>query len=221
MPGESTKDAPADRESSAPLDVCEPLVTMRRALWILAAAALAAVLAIGLTQAGGSDPSPAPGTDAPSLERAEEALKGAPAPLAALHRDAGEIRPADVDAYDAQLRDLRGYPVVVNAWASWCGPCKLEFPFFREASTRLGKRVAFLGLNVSDNREDALGFLKKQPVPYPHLEDGDARIVQRAGAAGGLPTTIFYDAKGKRAFIHQGGYRDEADLLADILRHTG
>jgi cytochrome c biogenesis protein CcmG/thiol:disulfide interchange protein DsbE len=192
---------------------------MRRALWILAAAALVAVLAIGLTQAGGKDAAPEAG--APTLDQSTRELRGAPPALAELHDTAGEIRPADAKAYEAQLRALRGYPVVVNAWASWCGPCKLEFPFFRRAATRLGKRVAFLGLNVSDNREDALTFLGKQPVPYPHLEDGDARIVQRAGAAGGLPTTIFYDAKGERAYIHQGGYRDEADLLRDIERYTG
>ena len=193
---------------------------MRRALWILAAAGLVAVLAIGLTQAGGSA-SPSDGGTAPSLAGAEKALAGAPAPLAALHERAGTIEPATVKTYERQLEDLRGYPVVVNAWASWCGPCKLEFPVFRRVSTRLGKRVAFLGLDVSDNRQDALAFLRKQPVPYPHLEDGDARIMQQAGGAGGLPTTFFYDAKGERAYIHQGGYTDEADLLRDIERYTG
>jgi cytochrome c biogenesis protein CcmG/thiol:disulfide interchange protein DsbE len=195
---------------------------MRRVLWILAAAGLVAVLAIGLTQAGGNDPVPkTEGPGAAGLERAQRELEGAPAPLARLHDSAGEIRASDVKGYEAQLRELRGYPVVVNAWASWCGPCKLEFPFFRDASTRLGKKVAFLGLNVSDNREDAARFLGRQPVPYPHLEDGDARIVQKAGAAGGLPTTIFYDADGKRAYIHQGGYRSAADLQRDIERYAG
>ena len=191
---------------------------MRRALWILAAAALAAVLAIGMSQAGGSDPAPTSGSTA-SLDT--DALAGAPPKLAALHERAGDIIAADTKSYDEQLRELRGYPVVVNAWASWCGPCKLEFPVFRAAATQLGKRVAFLGLNVSDNRQDAMAFLAKQPVPFPHLEDGDSRIVQRAGGAGGLPTTIFYDAQGRRAFIHQGGYTDEADLLRDIERYTG
>lgn len=188
---------------------------MRRALWILGAAALAVVLTIGVSQSGGGEAKPASTSTAIDVA----ALEGAPAPLARLHAEAGKIRPADTTSYGAQLRELRGYPVVVNAWASWCGPCKLEFPFFRDASTRLGKKVAFLGLNVSDNRQDALEFLRKQPVPYPHLEDGDSRIVQRAGAVGGLPTTIFYDESGERVYIHQGGYRDEADLLRDIERH--
>jgi thiol-disulfide isomerase/thioredoxin len=190
---------------------------MRRALWILGAVALVAVLAVGISQSGGGEAEPASTTAAVDTT----ALEGAPAPLAELHEKAGTIEPATIPSYRKQLRDLRGYPVVVNAWASWCGPCKLEFPFFRSVATQEGKRVAFLGVNVSDNRQDAQAFLKKQPVPYPHLEDGDARIVQKAGAAGGLPTTIFYDENGKRAFIHQGGYRSERDLLRDIERYTG
>jgi cytochrome c biogenesis protein CcmG/thiol:disulfide interchange protein DsbE len=191
---------------------------MRRALWILGAFVLVAVLAIGISQAGGGSEKQSTRTTA-TLDTG--ALAGAPAPLAALHDAQSEIRPADVAAYDAQLERLRGYPVVVNAWASWCGPCKLEFPFFRSAATRLGKKVAFIGLNVSDNRAHAVQFLGREPVPYPSLEDGDARIVQRAGAAGGLPTTIFYDAKGERAYIHQGGYKSEQDLIRDIERYTG
>ena len=190
---------------------------MRRALWILGAVALVIVLVIGVSQSGGGEAEPASTTAAVDTA----ALEGAPPPLAALHEEAGTIKPANTKSYEAQLRELRGYPVVVNAWASWCGPCKLEFPFFRDAGTRRGKEVAFLGLNVSDNREDAMAFLDKQPVPYPHLEDGDARIVQQTGAAGGLPTTIFYDEQGERAFIHQGGYRSERDLLRDIERYTG
>ena len=83
------------------------------------------------------------------------------------------------------------------------------------------RRSRFLGLNVSDNRQDAEAYLKKTPVPYPHLEDKDSRIVQEAGARGGLPTTIYYDKDGKREFIHQGGYTDDADLVEDIRKYAG
>ena len=191
---------------------------MRRLALPLAAVALVAVLVVGLVQAGGKDAEPSgPG---PSRAEAERALAGAPAPLAALHARAGEIEPADPEAFRRQLRELRGYPVVVNAWASWCGPCKLEFPFFGRVATRLGKRVAFLGLNVTDNREDARGFLAGHPVPFPHLEDPDARIIQTESASTGLPVTLFYDRRGRQAFVHQGGYASERDLLADIRRYA-
>jgi cytochrome c biogenesis protein CcmG, thiol:disulfide interchange protein DsbE len=192
---------------------------MRRPVWIIAALALVAVLVVGLVQAGGDS-----GTDTQqggfSLEDAQRQLEGAPAPLAALHDRANTISNADVDAYDVQLRELRGHPVVVNAWASWCGPCKLEYPIFQRVSTRLGKQVAFLGLDVADNRPAAERFLAKSPVPYPHLFDPDSRIVQSAGARGGLPTTIYYDADGERTFIHQGGYTQERDLVEDIEQYT-
>ena len=191
---------------------------MRRLLPWLAAAAVAVALVIGFAQAGGDEPEPR--SSAPSLDASRRALAGAPAPLAQLHDASGELRALGKDGYAEQLADLRGYPVVVNAWASWCGPCKLEFPFFRDAATRLGKRVAFLGLNVNDNAGDAKAFLARQPVPYPHLIDGDSRIVQAEAAAAGLPVTLFYDRRGKRSFVHQGGYRSEADLLEDIRRYT-
>ena len=192
---------------------------MRRALPFLALAALVAVLIIGLTQAGGG--SGDEGSAGPSLTEAQRALAGAPAPLAALYERGNTIEASDPDRFAEQLRELRGYPVVVNAWATWCGPCKLEFPFFQRAATRLGKRVAFLGLNVSDNRESAERFLQKRPVPYPSLEDGSgATLRDAAPGVRGLPVTIYYDAKGRRTFVHQGGYRDEADLLADVERYA-
>ena len=191
---------------------------MRRLALPLAAVALVAVLVVGLVQAGGEDAEPAgPG---PTQAEASRALAGAPAPLAALHADSGELKPSDPAAFRRQLRALRGYPVVVNAWASWCGPCKLEFPLFARAATRLGRRVAFLGLNVSDNAENAREFLSTNPVPFPHLEDPDARIVQDQSASTGLPITIFYDRRGRQTFVHQGAYDSERDLLDDIRRYA-
>jgi cytochrome c biogenesis protein CcmG, thiol:disulfide interchange protein DsbE len=193
---------------------------MPRPVLIALAVALVAVLAIGLTQAG-SDAEQSEIPAALSREQVLEPLSGAPPPLAALHRQANALPDATVRSYRDRIEDLRGYPVVVNAWASWCGPCKLEFPLFQRAAARLGKRVAFLGLNVGDNEGDAAAYLEKAPVPYPSLVDGDFKILGAAAqGAQGLPVTIFYDARGERTFIHQGGYTSEADLLADIERHT-
>ncbi len=208
----------ADCDSSARPDVCEA-VHVRRALPFLALAALVAALVIGLTQAGGGGGDE--GGPGPSLEELQRAVAGAPGPIAALYSEGNRIVPSSVDDYRRRLRSLRGHPVVVNVWGSWCGPCKLEFPYFQAATKRLGKRVAFLGVNLLDGREDAERFLKKRPVPYPSLED-DGKIAREAGpGTKGAPVTVYYDARGKRTFIHQGGYRDEADLLADIKRYTG
>jgi cytochrome c biogenesis protein CcmG/thiol:disulfide interchange protein DsbE len=175
---------------------------MRRALWIIGAVALVAVLAIGISQAGGGKDETTSSADV-SVD------------------DPGTIRDADVKSFAAEVAKHKGKPVVVNGWASWCGPCKLEFPIFRTAAQKLDGQVVFLGLNVSDNREDAEAFLEKEPVPYDSFDDGDARIAQKAGASGGLPITIFYDRDGKLAFLHQGGYETEKDLRKDIERYTG
>jgi cytochrome c biogenesis protein CcmG, thiol:disulfide interchange protein DsbE len=190
---------------------------MRRTLWILAAVALVAVLVVGIIQGSGATEETADF----DLQQAKRELAGAPGPLAALHARANTIEPdAGVERYEAALRQLRGHPVVVNGWATWCGPCKLEFPIFQQVSTKLGKRVAFLGLNVADNRDSAEAWLRERPVPFPHLEDGDARIAQDLGVGQRLPITVFYDRNGKR-FVHQGGYTKQADLIRDIERYTG
>jgi cytochrome c biogenesis protein CcmG/thiol:disulfide interchange protein DsbE len=193
---------------------------VRRALIFLGFAALAAVLVIGLTQAGGEDGAEPSG--GPSPTEARRALADAPPPLAALYERANAIEPATVDDLRGELRALRGHPVVINAWASWCGPCKLEFPYFQRAAARLGTEVAFFALNVEDNRGDALRFLRTAPVPYPSLEDGDGKLLREAApGVKGLPVTIYYDEDGEQTFVHQGGYRSEDELVEDIERYAG
>jgi cytochrome c biogenesis protein CcmG, thiol:disulfide interchange protein DsbE len=109
---------------------------------------------------------------------------------------------------------------VVNKWASWCGPCRSEFPYFQALATERGKEVAFLGLNSGDLRPAAERFLADFPVPFPSYEDGDEAIARSLEGAKNYPVTIFFDARGQPAFIHQGSYRSQADLAADIDRYA-
>jgi len=123
-------------------------------------------------------------------------------------------------AFKARLARLKGTPVVVNQWASWCGPCRYEFPFFGSQAERLKGRVAFLGVNSKDARQDALDFLARYPVPFEHFFDADAAIARVFRGGRSWPTTAFYDAEGDLAFTRQGGYASEQDLVDDIERYA-
>jgi thiol-disulfide isomerase/thioredoxin len=149
-----------------------------------------------------------------------KALAGSPAPLAALHRQANELLGGGQDAYDARLAKLRGYPVVVNAWASWCGPCRFEFPYFQRAAAEYGKRVAFLGIDSEDSDDAAATFLAEAPVPYPSYTDPDKAVRESFGAGLGLPDTAFYDRDGRLVYLKQGPYDDLAELRGDIRRYA-
>jgi cytochrome c biogenesis protein CcmG, thiol:disulfide interchange protein DsbE len=128
--------------------------------------------------------------------------------------------PGGRDAFEKRIEKERGTPVVVNKWASWCGPCRLEFPFFREQATKRKGEVVFLGVNSNDNRGDAEEFLKEEPVPYKHFEDPKLEIAAAFNAVQAFPSTAFYDSKGELAFVHQGGYSNEGDLAEDIDRYA-
>ena len=193
---------------------------VRRALYAIGALVLLAALVGGLMQAGGGDPAPA-GERLHSPEASRAALAGAPPPLAAVYSQPSEILDGGRKTFRARLRELRGHPVVINKWASWCGPCRAEFPHLNRQAVANGKRVAFLGLNTADNRGEAAAFLREMPLPFPSYSDPDAEIARELGIEVNFPTTILLDERGKVAFVHQGQYRTEEDLAEEIERYLG
>jgi cytochrome c biogenesis protein CcmG, thiol:disulfide interchange protein DsbE len=193
---------------------------VKRALpWILGVLMLTAVLVVGLSQAGGgSEEEPAPAFD---LDAALARLDGAPAPLARLHAQSSELLDGGVPAFEQRLKELRGKPVVINKWASWCGPCRAEFPVFQRVATTRGKEIAFLGSNSSDATDDARDFLERYPIPFPSYLDPDEKIASAIEAPANYPITVFVDKRGETAYIHQGPYETERDLNADIDQYLG
>jgi cytochrome c biogenesis protein CcmG/thiol:disulfide interchange protein DsbE len=182
----------------------------------LSCGALTVVAAIGVSACGSGSSGSSTGK-APDYRRA---LAGAPKPLARLYDQANELLPGGTGAFQKRLAELRGYPVVVNNWASWCGPCREEFPFFQDLSAKFGKRIAFIGVDSRDSVAAARTFLKEFPIPYPSYSDPDKEISALLKVTVGLPGTAFYDSHGELVYVRQGQYSSEADLAADIERYA-
>jgi cytochrome c biogenesis protein CcmG/thiol:disulfide interchange protein DsbE len=149
-----------------------------------------------------------------------KALAGSPPPLAALHRQADELIGGGAEAFEERIAALHGYPVIANVWASWCGPCRFEFPTLQKLSARYGKRVAFLGVNSKDSDDAAATFLEEAPLSYPSYTDPDGEIAAAVGTSGGFPDTAFYDRTGELCYLKIGAYGDRSDLEADVRRYA-
>jgi len=135
-----------------------------------------------------------------------------------LRRDGGRLIDDDTAAFRSRLARLRGVPVVVNQWASWCGPCRFEFPFFARVAELYGNRVAFLGVNSKDDRARATSFLKEFPTSFPHVFDPDVRVARTFRGGRSWPMTAFYNRDGGLTKVHYGGYPTATALNDDIRR---
>jgi cytochrome c biogenesis protein CcmG, thiol:disulfide interchange protein DsbE len=196
-----------------------PYDYMRRFAAILGALALVVVLVIGLSQAGGGD-SGAASKQPFDLAKAQRRLAGAPGPLARLHAQSAQLLDGGRKAFRRRLAELKGYPVVVNKWASWCGPCRFEFPFFQSQAAKRGDEVAFIGVDSNDSPDAAATFLEEFPLPYPSFSDPDGEIADLFDARE-FPSTAFYDAQGELVYTRRGGYSSEDQLAADIDEYAG
>ena len=181
---------------------------------VLAAGALAVLIALAGCGANNGNPD-----SKLTLHQATQPLTDASPQLTAIRSQANQLLPGGKDAFDQRLSSLRGTPVVVNDWASWCGPCRFEFPYLQTQAMKHAKDVAFLGINSDDSDGAAKTFLGELPLPYPSYSDPDKEIRQELHAVG-YPATIFYDRTGKVAFVQQGRYATEADLAADIEKYA-
>ena len=159
------------------------------------------------------------GADETSTVHSGTAPTGADA-LPSLRREANALLRGGVPAFKARLAGLVGHPVVVNQWASWCGPCRYEFPFFARLARTYEGRVGFLGVDSQDNDADARAFLNRHPVSYPHFADPSGGIARVFRGGRAFPTTVFYAADGTLAFTHVGGYPTQAKLDDDIKRYA-
>lgn len=179
---------------------------------------LGALVVVAVIVAGGH--TAAPRSAALPKGAVAAALAGSPAVLAALHAQANELLSGGTSAFRARLKRLRGYPIVINKWASWCGPCQTEFPAYQRVSVALGKQVAFIGIDGKDTDPAAAAFLDRFPVSYPSYVDPHEDIARSIKAGIYYPQTVYIDRAGTEVYDHAGPYETAASLESDIRRYV-
>jgi peroxiredoxin len=106
-----------------------------------------------------------------------------------------------------RLQEQRGQVVLVNFWASWCGPCKLEMPHLNRLHDKYrASGVLLLGVNIDEDPRAAQAAVAKMGVKFPVLLDSD-RAVSRLYDLGSMPATVLIDRDGRVRFLHRG-YRE-------------
>jgi peroxiredoxin len=132
-----------------------------------------------------------------------------PAPEFALPaRDGGEL----------SLSSLRGQVVMINFWATWCGPCRQEMPLLEQIHARyepLG--FTLLGVNVEPDSRAATQWLQGMPVSFPILFDTKNAVAEQFGVLG-MPSTVFVDREGRVRHVHRGYKPGDEAQYADLIR---
>ena len=118
---------------------------------------------------------------------------------------------------------LRGTPMLVNLWGSWCGPCQKETPSLQRAHARLGKAVQFLGVDTEDQADSALDFAAhvRPPMRYPSVVDDNKAVLLGVHGPSAVPMTIFVDASGRIVHMSIRAYDSVDAVLSDVQRYLG
>jgi cytochrome c biogenesis protein CcmG/thiol:disulfide interchange protein DsbE len=151
-----------------------------------ATAAICLALIVLAAGCGGSGKGPTGGPSGPLL----------PSSATALPR-------MDPATFQALLTELRGKPVVVNIWASWCGPCRQEGPELAAVSRAHQGQVQFVGVDIEDQVGLARKFIEQYGWTYPSVFDSTGAIRDSLGLIG-QPDTLVFDAAGRRSFVSSG-----------------
>jgi thiol-disulfide isomerase/thioredoxin len=207
LPGEHLD--PVSQESNP---AAEPTVAERKpsklAVFIAMAAVAIAILIVML--APGSETAPPPTASKGNLTGSPNTAEE---DAAADAKAAGKAAPLDftlkdMNGVDVKLASFKGKPIIVNFWATWCGPCRAEIPSLVELQTQYGaegKDIVILGISVDDPIEKLKPYAAQTKMNYPVLVGNGRDDVQDAfGPLWGIPVTVFIDREGRIAKKHSG-----------------
>ena len=132
--------------------------------------------------------------------------------------EAPDFALVDMDGATRRLSELRGRPVIVNFWATWCPPCRDEMPSMQRAWLQFrGQGVAMVAINVGEDEEVIFPFTANYPVEFPLLLDHDGTVVGQWPVRG-LPSTFIVDPEGRVAYQAIGGREwDDPELMRQVL----
>jgi thiol-disulfide isomerase/thioredoxin len=202
-PGTGTSATSHAHESQHPSSRGQRARWRRLAWWVLllATAALAAITVVAFRTTSDDD-----------VDRIDPSAQ---APFGLQGRDVTGKQVPDVsferfDGGTGSFTDYAGRPLVVNFFASWCTPCADEMPAFERVYEQLGARVAFLGLNVTEQPDSARALIARTGVTYDTARDPAGDLLRAFGGVN-MPTTAFVRADGTIAKVHVGKL-DEAQL---------
>jgi len=134
---------------------------------------------------------------------------GAPAPTFTLSSSGGS---------EVSLAQYKGQVVMINFWASWCGPCRQEFPLLESIYKKYGRMgFTLIGVNVEPDSKAANDWLKQTPVSFPILYDKDSKVSKLYDVAG-MPSTVLIDRSGKLRMLHRGYKPGDENEYLDSIR---
>jgi len=122
------------------------------------------------------------------------------------------------DGGNLSLSGLKGQVVMINFWATWCGPCRQEMPLLQQIQARyepLG--FTLVGINVEPDSAAAQAWLTQVPVSFPILFDRQNKVAESFGVEG-MPSSVFIDRSGKVRYVHQGYRPGDEAKYADMVR---
>ena len=197
VPDLASSPVPASDPSASDPDGAAP--GHRQKAWLgMAAAAVALVLLAPLSGPDGFDPdAPPPAADGSVASDADDALAGKVAPL--------NFTLKDMNGIDVKLESFKGKVILLNFWATWCGPCRVEIPYLIELQRQYGGDLVVLGVSIDDTPEKLQPYAKAMKVNYPLLVGKGRQDFQDAyGPFWGIPVTVFVARDGLIHKKHSG-----------------